>query len=90
MPSLAPKDSSKLKKSIEIKATTRRFILQRNEDVSGMSGTGIVAEGVEFQMVFVLCVGQQSIVVLTSTIPSWSWKRFTDTVVRQKVVWIDK
>lgn len=26
----------------------RRFILQRIEDVSGMSGTGIVAEGVQF------------------------------------------
>lgn len=27
---------------------TRRFRLVRNEDVSGISGTGIVAEGVEF------------------------------------------
>jgi hypothetical protein len=44
----AQRGTSKSKKSIEIKATTRRFILQRNEDVSGMSGTGIVAEGVEF------------------------------------------
>jgi len=26
----------------------RRFVLQRNEDVSGVSGTGVVAEGVEF------------------------------------------
>lgn len=26
----------------------RRFQLQRNEDVSGMSGVGVVAEGVEF------------------------------------------
>lgn len=26
----------------------RRFVLQRNEDVTGVSGTGIVAEGVEF------------------------------------------
>jgi len=26
----------------------RRFILQRNEDVSGVSGTGVVAEGVLF------------------------------------------
>lgn len=26
----------------------RRFYLQRTEDVSGISGTGIVAEGVEF------------------------------------------
>lgn len=26
----------------------RRFVLQREEDASGVSGTGIVAEGVEF------------------------------------------
>lgn len=26
----------------------RRFVLERNEDVSGVSGTGVVAEGVEF------------------------------------------
>jgi len=26
----------------------KRFYLQRNEDVSGLSGTGIVAEGIEF------------------------------------------
>lgn len=28
--------------------THRRFVLRRIEDVSGVSGTGIVAEGVEF------------------------------------------
>lgn len=26
----------------------RRFILERDEDVSGMSGTGVVADGVQF------------------------------------------
>jgi hypothetical protein len=26
----------------------RRFVLQRNRDVTGVSGTGVVAEGVEF------------------------------------------
>jgi hypothetical protein len=26
----------------------RRFVLQRDTDVSGVSGTGVVAEGVEF------------------------------------------
>ncbi len=26
----------------------RAFVLQRNHDVSGVSGTGVVAEGVEF------------------------------------------
>lgn len=28
--------------------TARRFVLQRDEDVSGVSGTGAVADGVEF------------------------------------------
>lgn len=26
----------------------RKFVLERREDISGVSGTGIVAEGVEF------------------------------------------
>lgn len=26
----------------------RRFVLQRDEDITGVSGTGVVAEGVEF------------------------------------------
>lgn len=29
-------------------AKGRRFVLRRDEDVSGISGTGIVAEGIEF------------------------------------------
>lgn len=34
--------------SIQQDILMRRFIFQRNEDVSGTSGTGIVAEGVQF------------------------------------------
>lgn len=33
---------------MDTKSSLRRFTLQRNEDASGVSGTGIVAEGVEF------------------------------------------
>ncbi len=29
-------------------ALARRFVLRRDQDVSGVSGTGVVAEGVEF------------------------------------------
>lgn len=29
-------------------STMRRFVLQRNKDDTGTSGTGVVAEGVEF------------------------------------------
>ena len=32
----------------KVKYGIRRFILNRAEDVSGLSGTGVVAEGVEF------------------------------------------
>ena len=34
--------------SVQQDILMRRFILQRNENVSGTSGTGIVAEGVQF------------------------------------------
>lgn len=29
-------------------STSRRFVLKRDSDVSGTSGTGVVAEGIEF------------------------------------------
>lgn len=31
-----------------IVSRARRFLLRRNEDMSGVSGTGVVAEGIEF------------------------------------------
>lgn len=34
--------------SIQEDILMRRFVFQRNEDVSGTSGTGIVAEGIQF------------------------------------------
>lgn len=34
--------------SVQQDILMRRFVFQRNEDVSGTSGTGIVAEGVQF------------------------------------------
>ena len=44
-PSSKPlKDTLKVKKHLEM----RRFCLQRDVDVSGVSGSGVVAEGVEF------------------------------------------
>jgi hypothetical protein len=32
----------------ELTCTMRRFVLDREEDVSGISGVGVVAEGVQF------------------------------------------
>ncbi len=43
---MEPNDTSLLKRSSDLKL--RRFILNRREDVSGSSGTGVVAEGIEF------------------------------------------
>lgn len=34
---------------IEAKHKTTRFYLQRNKDISGVSGVGIVADGVQFE-----------------------------------------
>lgn len=33
---------------VDISAAFRRFVLQRHEDVTGVSGEGVVAEGVQF------------------------------------------
>ena len=38
----------KTRKAKKLKPTMRLFYLKRLEDVSGISGTGIIAEGVEF------------------------------------------
>lgn len=40
------KGTSPLKRSSDV--SSRRFMLHRAEDVSGLSGTGVVAEGIEF------------------------------------------
>lgn len=41
-----PNASSQLKRSSDNEI--RRFVLNRSEDFSGISGTGVVAEGLEF------------------------------------------
>jgi len=35
-------------KSKKIRTAMRRFVLKRDEDETGISGTGVVAEGVEY------------------------------------------
>ena len=47
------KDAKKKKgpeepKALEIRTGLRRFVLVRDDDPTGMSGTGVVAEGVQF------------------------------------------
>lgn len=53
----------------------RRFALQRNEDVTGVSGTGTVAEGVEFSdgtVALRWCVGDHRSTVIWPSIDAVS------------------
>ena len=43
-----PADPPPQKSGLNVQAHVRRFQLQRVQDASGVSGTGVVAEGVEF------------------------------------------
>jgi len=67
----------------------RRFVLEREVDVSGTSGTGIVAEGCEFT---------SGIVAITwlSAMGTWAWYSNIKTIDgvhghdgNTRVVWID-
>jgi hypothetical protein len=42
------KEKKKIEEATSKASNARRFILQRNEDETGVSGEGVVAEGVEF------------------------------------------
>jgi len=51
----------------------RTFVLERDEDVSGVSGTGTVAEGVEFEDGIVAlrwCVGEHRSTVIWPSLES--------------------
>ena len=69
----------------------RRFYLQRGEDISGMSGTGKVAEGVEWSNGRVAVIwlssspstGQYDSVTALETIHSHNGRHDT------KIVWVD-
>ena len=49
MGSVAVSEGDSTEPQPEAKFKGRRFFLVRREDISGVSGTGVVAEGVEFQ-----------------------------------------
>lgn len=70
--------------------TMRRFVLVRHEDVSGTSGTGIVAEGVEFsngQVVLHWTTQLESVAVYAN---SKVLEQVHGHGGRTKVKWIDK
>jgi len=68
----------------------RRFQLQRHEDVTGVSGTGIVAEGVEFS------TGKVVLQWLTETSSVVIWGSIEDAIKVHghggltELVWVDK
>lgn len=45
---MTTKGKAKIKELRTLKANTRRFVLNRNEDETGTSGTGIVAIGTQY------------------------------------------
>jgi hypothetical protein len=72
------------------KTRMRPFLLQREEDVSGTSGTGVVAEGCEFSNGF--CA-----VIWLSALGTYSWYSNVKTITsihghegRTFVVWLDE
>lgn len=67
----------------------RLLILQRYEDVSGVSGTGTVAEGVEFddKRVVLHWLGEYGTIVVHESIHSVEAIHGHDG--RTKIVWLD-
>lgn len=87
MSSSEQKDSSNLKRSNDNEM--RRFVLNRVEDFSGVSGTGIVAEGVELsngQCVLRWRTKHSSLCIYNSIL---ELELIHGHEGRTKVVWID-
>lgn len=68
----------------------RRFVLERTEDVSGISGTGTVAEGVQFEdgTVVLEWKGKYASIVIYHNIAEL--EHIHSHEGRTKVVWIDE
>lgn len=68
----------------------REFILQRDEDVSGVSGTGMVAEGVEFSdnRVVIHWFGDFGTIVVHESIESVRSIHGHDG--RTRIIWLDE
>ncbi len=77
-------------KKDKIDTAMRRFVLVREEDISGVSGTGVVAEGCQFSN------GHVSLTWLTH-LTSLVWYHSVDVLEsvhghegKTRVVWVDK
>jgi len=67
----------------------RRFILERQEDVNGTSGTGIVAEGCEFENGWVAFTWLSPYSMVTTAPSIHNIKHVHGHNGKTKVVWID-
>ena len=75
---------------IKTECNIRRFILKRDEDVSGVSGTGIVAEGIEFSDGKVIIRFLSSLSTITIFDNMKGLKHTSLHKGATKVVWIDQ
>lgn len=80
------------KKSSKGVAGMRRFILERTDDETGMSGTGTVAEGVEFSngKVCLTWLSTYHSIVIYDNIKEVEWIHGHGGSGKTKVIWLDK
>ncbi len=71
-------------------AKLRRFYLQREEDVSGISGTGRVAEGVEFANGMVALSWHSQHACVNTYTSMRTVEELHGHQNRTKIVWIDE
>ena len=71
------------------KSTARRFVLERSEDVSGTSGTGIVAEGTEYSNGYCTVVWLSPLMIIEVAANLKVYMEVHGHGGKTKVVWID-
>ena len=73
-----------------MKSNIRTFQVVRDEDVSGVSGTGVIAEGVLFSSgkVFVNWISMHKIVEMADSVAEWEAVHGHEG--RTKIVWDDE
>ncbi|MGN6564756.1 MAG: hypothetical protein ACTHMU_19015 [Thermomicrobiales bacterium] len=68
---------------------TRRFQLFRHQDVSGVSGTGIVADGVEFPNGWVALVWRDNLCSMNFIFCMSDVERIHGHGGKTEIIWID-
>ena len=73
--------------------TARRFELHRDDDVTGVSGTGVVAEGIEFTDRRRGAALAQPVAVVGRVPRAWAWSRSSAVHGhggQTRIVWLDE